>query len=88
MNLRETVALMRELGVTEYEYSNNGTSFKVCLGNQPWMGTSEEGPPGREQGPVQGSGEEDPKVPSAYDRLPAQYRNLTLYGGRLPKLDG
>lgn len=83
MNLKETVALMRELGVTEYEYSNNGISFKVRLGNQPSSGHSLAGEPA----PADGA-EASPEVPDAYRRLPAAYRNLTLYGGRLPKLDG
>lgn len=78
--LRKLVALMRELGISHYEISKD-SSIKVVLGGQPRLVAAEEASQGSEQ-------EAPEEVPEAYRRLPAAYRNLALYGGRLPKLDG
>lgn len=85
--LRALVSLMRELGITEYEFNDaeKSTHGKVILGLPPMegavLGLAEAGSP-----PPEESAEE--ALPKAYRRLPLAYQDARLYGGKLPKLDG
>lgn len=82
-NLRETVALMRELGVTTYKYATQAESFEIVLGRAGSVVPSEDVAPSGEAEP-----EAEVATPEAFKRLPVAYRNPALYGGRLPNLDG
>lgn len=86
MNLRETVALMRELGIVEYEHKDVQLSFKIVLSGKPWVQSPEAGPADR--GPEAGAEEAEAAPPAAYSRLPVAYRDPRLYGGKFPKLGG
>lgn len=77
---------MRELGVVEYEFKDANSSYKIVLDPKPSGGSIPS-----HQGLGEGEEAKDPReapLPEAYRKLPAAYRNVNLYGGRLPKLDG
>ncbi len=77
--LRVIVAEMRALGITG--------SFKINLGVPPIQqdigGSTAPG-----EGPAPQEEAAQAELPAAFKRLPLAYQNPTLYGGKLPKLDG
>lgn len=89
MNLKEIVAEMRCLGITEYEFKDVQLSYKIVLGSQPGLVAAEASP--ADSTPEHAFTEPTPaseELSEAFKRLPLNYQNSTLYGGRLPKLSG
>lgn len=89
MKLAAIVAEMRELGVTHYEHQDSTHSFKISLGPEPTRPSADAGEvsggPGA-QAPAWETEKEPQNPPDAFRRLPLNYQNSMLYGGKLPDL--